>query len=136
MIKKYIELTEEENIPTICYFITEQDNGSIKMHSPLETNINQRKLLNLNDLDFDFGIEFVTDKFMPFFGEKEIALFSNSRLMDDIDIGDIVLIKIKTFDHYFLATRKETGYFGLDCDYLCSYDEATILGVLVNIETK
>lgn len=136
IIKEYIELTERENIPIKCYFVTEQDNGSIKIHSSLETEINQRHLLNLNDLNFDFGLKFLTDGFMPFFAEKDVALFNTLYFAEDIDNEDIILIKIKTLGQYFLVTKGETGYFELDCNYLCAYDEAEIIGVLVNVETK
>ena len=56
IIKRYIELTEDENIETTSYFVTKQENGAIKLHSPLKVNIMQRRLLNLNDLDFEFGL--------------------------------------------------------------------------------
>ena len=73
---------------------------------------------------------------MPFFAEKDIALFNTLYFAEDIDNEDIILIKIKTLGQYFLATKGETGYFELDCNYLCTYDEAEIIGVLVNVETK
>ena len=129
-------MTEEENIKTKIYFVTDQENGSIKIHSPLDYEINQRRLLNLNEINFDFGLKFINNTFMPFFGEKEIALFSNSRSIDEIDNGDICLIKYKPMNIYFLATKEETGFFELNCRYLCEYNEATIKGVLTNIETE
>lgn len=136
LLKKYIEMTEQENIKTKVYFITDQENGSIKVHSPLEAEINQRRLLNLNETNFEFGLEFLNDTFMPFFGEKEIALFSSPRPIDEIDNGDICLVKYKPMNIYFLTTKEETGFFELNCNYLCNYDEAKIEGILVNIETR
>ena len=136
IIKRYIELTEEENIETTSYFVTKQENGAIKLHSPLKVNIIQRRLLNLNDLGFDFGLQFTSDHFMPFFGEGETALFSSSRDVDEIENGDICLIKLKLMETYYLATKEETGFFDLDCSYLGLEEEVEVLGKLVNIETR
>ena len=72
IIREYIHLTEEENIKVKTYFVTPMEDGAIKTHSPTEEEINQRRLLNLNVLDFDFGLHFTSNAFMPFLGEKEI----------------------------------------------------------------
>ena len=136
IIKQYIELTEKENIETTSYFVTKQENGAIKLHSPLKVNITQRQLLNLNELDFDFGIQFTSDHFMPFFGDGETALFSSSCNIDEIENGDICLIKLKLMKSYYLATKEETGFFDLDCSYLGSEEEVEGFGKFVNIETK
>lgn len=136
IIKQYIEMTEKESIKTTTYFVTKQENGAIKIHSPLEVNIMQRQLLNLNDLDFNFGLQFTSDCFMPFFGEGETALFSSSRDVDEIENGDICLIKLKLMETYYLATKEETGFFELDCSYLGAEEEVEVLGKLVNIETR
>ena len=73
MLREYIKATEAENIKTKVYFVAPTEYGGIKIHSPLETDINQRRLLNLNELDFVFGLQFTSDAFMPFFGDSEIA---------------------------------------------------------------
>lgn len=135
IIKQYIESTEAENIETTSYFVTKQENGAIKLHSPLKVNITQRRLLNLNNLDFDFGLQFTSDYFMPFFGDGETALFNSSRNIDEIENGDICLIKLKLMKSYYLATKEETGFFNLDCSYLGSEEEVEVLGKLINIET-
>lgn len=136
LLKEYIEVTEKENIKTEVYFVTKKDNGSIKMHSPLEVDINQRRLLNLNALDFDFGLNFTSDCFMPFFGENEIALFSSWNNVEENDFGDICLVKFKTLNELFLVTKEENGYFELDGTYLDHGENLEVLGVLINIETK
>lgn len=136
IIKEYIKQTEEENIQTKIYFVTPKEYGGIKIHSPLDADINQRRLLSLNALDFDFGLQFTSDKFMPFFGNNEIALFSGSRSMDDLENGDICLVRRKITCDHFLATKEETGFFELDCSYLGSDEELLLIGKLVNIETR
>lgn len=136
LLKEYIEVTEKENIKTEVHFVTKMDNGSIKMHSPLEVDINQRRLLNLNALDFDFGLQFTSDKFMPFFGESEIALFNGLREMDELENGDICLVRTKIAGDHYLVTKEETGFFELDCSYLDSGEGLTLIGKLVNIETR
>lgn len=134
MLKEYIKATEEENIKTKVYFVTAMKNGTIKLHSPITDDINQRRLLNLNALDFDFGLHFVTDRFMPFFGENEIALFNSSCSVDELENGDICLVRTTFGDHY-LATKEETGFFELDCSYLDDGAGLVLIGKLVNIET-
>ena len=135
MLKEYIKATEEENIKTKVYFVTAMKNGTIKLHSPITDDINQRRLLNLNVLDFDFGLHFTSDVFMPFFGDSEIALFSNSRSMDELENGDICLVRTTFGDHY-LVTKEETGFFELDCSYLDDGKSLILIGTLVNIETQ
>lgn len=140
IIKTYIELSEKENIPTKVYFVTKQKNDSIKIHSPLEVEINQRRLIDLNELDFDFGLQFTSDCFMPFFGEGEIALFSlpGPMSIEDVENGMICLIKCDVLSQYFLVTKEASGFFGLDCEYFCGLDEKGIRleGILANIETR
>ena len=135
MLREYIKATEEENIESKIYFVTPMKNGTIKLHSPITDNINQRRLLNLNALGFDFGLQFTSDAFMPFFGEGEIALFSGSRSMDELESGDICLVRTTFGDHY-LTTKEETGFFELDCTYLDDGKNLNLIGTLVNIETR
>ena len=139
LIKEYTEVTEKENIKTEVHFVTKMDNGSIKMHSPLEVDINRRRLLSLSALGFDFGLQFTSDKFMPFFGDSEIALFknlSNYSDVDDIENGDICLVKSKISDEIWLATKEENGFFELDCTYLDSGEGLIVLATMINIETR
>lgn len=135
MLREYIKATEEENIKTKVYFVTPMKNGTIKLHSPTTDDINQRRLLNLNALDFDFGLHLTSDTFMPFFGSSEIALFSGSRTMDEIENGDICLVRTTFGDHY-LVTKEETGFFELDCSYLDDGKNLILIGTLINIETR
>ena len=134
MLREYIKATEEENINTKVYFVTPMKNGTIKLHSPIADNINQRQLLNLNALDFDFGLHFTSDVFMPFFGKSEIALFNSSRSIEELENGDICLVRTTFGDHY-LVTKEETGFFELDCSYLDDGKNLNLIGTLVNIET-
>ena len=135
MLKEYIKATEEENLQTKVYFVTPMKNGTIKLHSPITDSINQRRLLNLNALDFDFGLHFTSDVFMPFFGDSEIALFNSSCGMDELENGDICLVRTIFGDHY-LVTKEETGFFELDCSFLDNGAELVLIGKLVNIETR
>ena len=135
MLREYIKATEQENLQTKVYFVTAMKNGTIKLHSPITDDINQRRLLNLNALDFDFGLHFVTDRFMPFFGNSEIALFSNSRTIDELENGDVCLVRT-TFGDYYLVTKEETGFFELDCSYLDDGKNLILIGTLINIETR
>ena len=135
MLKEYIKATEAENIKTKVQFVTPMDNGTVKLHSPIQEEINQRRLLNLNALNFDFGLYFTSDKFMPFFGEKEIGLFEITGCMDDLENGDICLVA-DNFNRMWLATKEETGFFELDCTYLDDGKGLVLLGKLVNIETR
>ena len=135
MLREYIKATEAENIKTKVQFVTPMDNGTVKLHSPIQEEINQRRLLNLNALNFDFGLYFTSDKFMPFFGEKEIGLFEITGCMDDLENGDICLVA-DNFNRMWLTTKEETGFFELDCTYLDDGKELKLLGKLVNIETR
>ena len=135
MLREYIKATEEENIETKVYFITPIKNGSIKLHSPITDSINQRRLLNLNALNFDFGLHLTSDAFMPFFGNSEIALFSGSRNMDELENGDVCLVRT-TFGEHYLVTKEETGFFELDCSYLDDGKNLILVGTLINIETR
>lgn len=136
MFKEYIKATEEENIETRVHFVTPMENGTIKLHSVIKDNINQRRLLNLNITDFDFGLHFISDKFMPFFGENEIALFEKTEDMKTLENGDICLVSSKIDGKIWLTTKEETGFFELDCTYLDDGAGLILLGKLVNIETR
>ena len=136
IIEEYIKLTEEENIKVKIHFVTPMEDSSIKIHSPKEEQINQRCLLNLNLLNFDFGLYFTNNAFMPFFGEKEIGLFETIDNIDEVENGDICLLIDKIENKHWLATKEKTGFFTLDCEYLDSGDALVLLGKLVNIETK
>ena len=136
IIKKYIKLTEEENIKVKVYFVTPMEDGSIQMYSSIEAQVNQRCLLNLNSLDFDFGLYFSSDIFMPFFGEKETGLFEITNNIDEVENGDICLLVDKIENKHWLATKENTGFFTLDCEYLDNGEALVLVGKLVNIETK
>lgn len=136
MLKEYIKATEEENIETRVHFVTPMENGTIKLYSTIKDNINQRRLLNLNVINFDFGLYFISDKFMPFFGENEIALFEETEDMKTLENGDVCLVSSKIDDKIWLVTKEETGFFELDCSYLDDGAGLILLGKLVNIETR
>ena len=109
MLKEYIKATEEDNITTKVYFVTILKNDSIEIHSPLDVEVNRRRLLNLSALDFD---------------------------LNDIENGDICLVKSKVSDEIWLATKEETGFFELDCSYLDSGEGLVVLATMINIETR
>ena len=136
IIREYIKLAEEENIKVKIHFVTPLEDGSIKIHNSKEEQVNRRRLLNLNALDFDFGLYFTSDAFMPFFGEKETGLFESVDDMNKVENGDICLLIDKIENKHWLATKEETGFFTLDCEYLDSGEALVLLGKLVNIETK
>lgn len=138
LFKEYTEMSEEENKEILVYFVNPQKNGSIKLQPSVLTTvaINRRKLLNLDVLDFNFGLHFTSDKFMPFFGSCETGLFSSSRPVDEIENGDICLVKLKVTNENYLATKEEVGFFELDTSYLGSFEDIELMGVLVNIRTK
>lgn len=139
ILKEYIKATEEEYITTKVYFVTTLKNDSIKIHSPINLEVNRRSLLNLSALDFEFGLQFTSDKFMPFFGEQEIALFKNlpnNFEVDNIEDGDICLVKSKINNEIWLATKEKTGFFKLDCSYLDSGKDLIAIATMINIETK
>lgn len=136
MIREYIKLAEEENIKVKIHFVTPMEDGSIKIDGPKEEQVNRRRLLNLNSLGFNFGLYFISDAFMPFFGEKEIGLFEVIDDMSEVENGDICLLIDKIENKHWLATKEETGFFTLDCKYLDNGEALALLGKLVNIETK
>ena len=138
IFKEYTEMSEEENKEILVYFVNPQKNGSIKLQpSELKTAaISRRKLLNLDVLDFNFGLQFTSNKFMPFFGSCETGLFSSSRPVDEIENGDICLVKLKDTNENYLATKEEVGFFELDTSYLGSFEDIELMGVLINIRTK
>lgn len=136
MFREYIKITEEENIETRVHFVTPMKDGTIKLHSVIKDNINQRRLLNLNATNFDFGLHFISDKFMPFFGENEIALFEKTEDTEALENGDICLVSSKIDGKIWLTTKEETGFFELDCSYLDDGAGLILLGKLVNIETR
>ena len=68
-----------------------------------------------NSLNFDFGLYFTSNAFMPFFGEKEIGLIEATDYIDEIEDGDICLLVDKIKNKYWLATKEKTGFFTLDC---------------------
>lgn len=136
MIREYVKLAEEENIKVKIHFVTPIEDGSIKIHSPKEEQVNRRRLLNLNSLGFDFGLYFTSNAFMPFFGEKEIGLFQVIDDMSEVENGDICLLIDKIENKHWLATKEQTGFFTLDYKYLDNGEALAILGKLVNIETR
>ena len=136
MIREYIKLAEEENIKVKIHFVTPMEDGSIKIDGPKEEQVNRRRLLNLNSLGFNFGLYFISDAFMPFFGEKEIGLFEVIDDMSEVENGDICLLIDKIENKHWLATKEEIGFFTLDCKYLDNGEALALLGKLVNIETK
>ena len=138
LFKEYIDQTnKEETIETDVYIITKDPNlSSVKLIPTGKRLIRRRQLLNLDLLDFSYGIAFPNDDFMPFFGTNETGLFSNWRDVEVLENGDVCLVRHRLMGRTFLVTKEETGYFELDCSYLGTIEECELLGILENIETR
>ena len=136
VIREYLESSLKESIPVQIYSVVNQDCGTIKICKLHYDEVNQRNLLDLNALDFNIGLKFDNNHFMPFFGKDDIALFNVMYPIDEIENSDICLVKLKSEKKFFLATKEETGYFKLDSGFLGTDEEIEILGVLINVETK
>ena len=65
----------------------------------------------------------------------ETGLFKKLNNKEEIEDGDICLVKVKELKQTFLATKETTGFFELDNSFLGENKEIEIIGVLVNIET-
>ena len=134
--EQYTDLTNNEDyIETTVFFIDTNKDGSISLTDSGRQKINRRQLQNLDALNFEFGIDFMTNKFMPFFSASDIALFSNPRPVNEIDDGDICLVRLKGLDSLYLATKEEVGFFELSCEYLGEHDSVAVIGILENVET-
>ena len=104
------------------------------IQSPISYNVKRRRLENLNVIDFDFGLEFVNDNYMPFFTSSDVALFKEPT--EDVEAGDMCLVKDKYLNNWYLAFKEMNGFFELDGSFLYEGDSINVVGVLVNIESK
>lgn len=136
ILEQYINLSEDEDIlEKNVVFVSFRDDGSLKLSGPKEMKINRRRLLNLDALDFDYGLYFQGNYTMPFFGNNEIGLFRAGK-MDEIENGDICVVQHKPTTNLFLATKEETGFFYLNCNFLGTEEDCELLSILVNVETR
>lgn len=135
-IKGYADIEEKANkfVSTEVFTITSSMEEPISMQLAIERPINRRQLENLDALDFDFGLRFVSEGYMPFFTENDTALFK--RQGDDFDAGDMCLLEFKIGGALWLGFAEENGFFSLDGDYLGDDEDLKILGILVNIEAR
>jgi hypothetical protein len=135
-IKECADIEEKSNklVPTEVFTIISSKEEPILMQLAIERSINRRRLENLDALDFDFGLRFVNEGYMPFFTENDTALFK--RQGDDFDAGDMCLLEFKIGGALWLGFAEENGFFSLDGDYLGDDEDLKILGTLVNIETR
>ena len=135
-IKEYADIEEKSSklVSTEVFTITSSKEEPVTMQLAIERSINRRQLENLDALDFDFGLRFVNEGYMPFFTENDTALFK--RQGNDFDTGDMCLLEFKVGGALWLGFAEENGFFSLDGDYLGDNEDLKILGTLVNIETR
>lgn len=135
-IREYADIEEKSNklVSTEVFTITSSKEEPVSMQLAIERSINRRRLENLDALDFDFGLRFVSEGYMPFFTENDTALFKQRS--NDFDIGDMCLLEFKIGGALWLGFAEENGFFSLDGDYLGNDEDLKILGTLVNIESR
>lgn len=137
-IKEYLEIEEKSNerISVEVWTVDAPMDRPITnlVNSPNIFNIKRRGLENLDKIDFDFGLLFTDDGLMPFFAKNDIALFSEPP--EDIEDGDMCLLKDKYLNNWYIAFKEESGFFELDGAFLDKGDAVTVVGVLVNIYSK
>ena len=137
-IKEYLDIEEKinEKIPTEIWKIDTPMGEPIHKfnQSPITKNIIRRQLENLDAIEFDYGIEFTDDTYMPFFTKSDIALFNTPA--DEPEIGDMCLIKSKICSNWWLDFKEENGFFELNGSFLDDGDGILVVGILVNIESK
>lgn len=137
-IKEYLDIEEKSNerIPTEIWTVDTPMGEPIHkfVDSPITHNIMRRRLDNLNVIDFDYGIRFSDDSYMPFFCEGDTALFCD--FYDGPDTGDMCLVKSKICNNWWLAFKEENGFFELNGSFLDNGEGILVVGILVNIESK
>ena len=136
-IKQYlgIELESDEEIPVEIFFVKGSRAEPIDFNAPQDYLVTRRQLENLNNIDFDFGLYFYMENYMPFFTNQDVGLFKVIN-EDEIATGDMCLVKMKVGGNYWLAFKEQNGFFDLDGDFLGENNEVVIVGTLINIETR
>ena len=140
-IREYLEIEAKSNekISTEIHAVKNSKSEPIDFTKPQNYSVERRKLENLNAIDFDFGLYFYMNNYMPFFTDQDVGLFKTIKTTDDkdeVETGDMCLVKMKYVESYWLAFKEENGFFALDGDFLGDDKEMEIVGVLVNIETR
>lgn len=140
-IREYLEIeaNSNEKIPVEIHTIKNSKSEPIDFTKPQNYSVARRKLENLNATDFDFGLYFYMNNYMPFFTDQDVGLFKTIKTTDDedeVETGDMCLVKMKYVENYWLAFKEENGFFALDGDFLGNDKDIEIVGVLVNIETR
>lgn len=137
-IKEYLDIEEKssERIPVEVWTVNTPMGEPIHkfVGSPVTHNIKRRQLENLNATDFDYGVKFDNESYMPFFCEGDIALFVEP--LDEPDAGDMCLVKSRICNNWWLAFKEENGFFELDGSFLDDGNGVLAVGVLVNICSK
>lgn len=137
-IKEYLDIEEKSNerIPVEIWTVDTPMGEPIHkfVDGPITHNIMRRQLENLDVIEFDYGIEFTDDTYMPFFTKSDIALFNTPA--DDPEVGDMCLIKSKICSNWWLAFKEENGFFELSGSFLDDGDGVLVVGVLVNMCSK
>ena len=140
-IREYLEIEAKSNekIPVKVCIMEKLKSESFIFISQKDYMVSRRKLENLNVTDFDFGLYFYKENYMPFFTDQDVGLFKTIKTNDDkdeVETGDMCLVKMKYIENYWLAFKEENGFFALDGDFLGDDKDIEIVGVLVNIETR
>lgn len=136
-IREYldIEAKSNEEIPVEVFHVKGSMHEQIDFSKPQDYLVTRRQLENLNNIDFDFGLIFYQNNYMPFFTDSDTALFKSIN-EEEVEPGDMCLIRVKGVKTYWIAFKEENGYFDLGGAFLANDDEAEIIGTLVNIETR
>lgn len=140
-IREYLEIEAKSNekIPVEIHAVKNSKFEPIDFTKPQNYLVVRRKLENLNATDFDFGLYFYMNNYMPFFTDQDVGLFKTIKTTDDedeVETGDMCLVKMKYVESYWLAFKEENSFFALDGDFLGDDKDIEIVGVLVNIETR
>lgn len=134
-IKQYLDIKSISNEEFLIKAFTIKGSKSEPINFKEQHNhvVNRRRLENLNNLDFNFGLYFYMENYMPFFTDQDVGLFKTAAEPEN---GDMCLIKIKVLESYWLAFKEENGFFDLEGNFLDDGEKVEVIGVLVNIETR
>jgi len=138
-IREYLEIEAKSNekISTEIHAVKNSKSEPIDFTKPQNYSVERRKLENLNAIDFDFGLYFYMNNYMPFFTDQDVGLFRAVKIVEDeVETGDMCLVKAKVGGNHWLAFKEENGFFDLEGDFLDCGTGVEIVGVLVNIETR
>lgn len=140
-IREYLEIEAKSNekIPVEIHTIKNSKSEPIDFTKPQNYSVARRKLENLNATDFDFGLYFYMNNYMPFFTDQDVGLFKTIKTTDDedeVETGDMCLVKMKYVENIGLPLKKKMVSLLWMATFLGDDKDIEIVGVLVNIETR